>query len=86
MAEQTLPSLESRQSLLALLSENGLGLVILGQFVRARTIAREKLMHVKLETEEGRMEGLKLQGQAAGFDLGIDLIFDIANYQPEEIF
>jgi len=61
-----------------------MGLVLLAQLIRARTIAREKLAAIPLE--EGQLainKGLKLQGQMKGFDLAIDVIFDLANFEEE---
>jgi len=63
------------------LDPGGLGRVLLGELIRARTIAREKLAQLPLENgQEAINIGLKLQGQMKGLDLAIDIIFDLANW------
>jgi hypothetical protein len=63
------------------LDQGGLGRVLLAEYIRARTIAREKLAQLPLENgQEAINVGLKLQGQMKGLDLAIDIIFDLANW------
>lgn len=54
-------------------------MVLLGQLLRAREIAREKIAKMDLVKDEGVKSALRLQGQIAGIDLCIDEIFDLAN-------
>lgn len=68
----------------ALLRSGGVGQVILGQFLRARAIAKERMLDVNLGTEEGHRQAIQLQAQAKGLDLAINIIFDIANFGLEE--
>lgn len=67
-----------------LLQTGGVGLVLLGQLLRARSLQRERLAHVALEKDEERLMALKMQGQIKGIDLAIDIIFEIANFEPEQ--
>jgi hypothetical protein len=63
------------------LDQGGLGRALLGEYIRARTIAREKLADVPFEKgQEAMLMGVKLQGQMKGIDLCIDIIFDLANW------
>jgi hypothetical protein len=67
------------------LDQGGLGRVLLGEYIRARTIAREKLAEVPFEKgQEAMLMGVKLQGQMKGIDLCIDIIFDLANWAADQ--
>jgi hypothetical protein len=39
------------------------------------------MLVANLTTDQGRLQALQLQAQAKAFDLAIDIIFDIANYE-----
>jgi hypothetical protein len=75
---------ESREAVRSHLREEGVFLVFLGQLLRARAIAKEKLLSVGLESDEGVKKALLLQGQARGLDLAIDIVFDMANFGTEQ--
>ena len=78
------PTLEAAGQMRTHLRSEGIGLVLLGQLVRARTVSREKLSQVPFERgQEAVNLALALQGQMKGFDLAIDLIFELANYTEE---
>lgn len=83
-ALETVPSLEAAQAMRQLLSPPGVGLVLLGQLLRARDIAKENVITADLTSDHGRMMALRIQGQASGINLAIDTIFEIANYRENK--
>lgn len=83
-AENTQVTVAHRELMRHNLRTDGMALAQLGRLVQARTIAREKIAKVPLEDgEKAVLQALKLQGQIAGIDLAIDIIFDIANFEEE---
>lgn len=84
-AEGTVVTVAHREQMRHNLRTDGMALATLGRLVQARTIAREKIAKVPLEEgEKSVFQALKLQGQIAGIDLAIDVIFDIANFEEEK--
>lgn len=84
-AEQAVLTVEGRNQLRHLVSQDQVGMVLLGKLVYARTICREKIALLPLEKgQEIVQQAIKLQGQLQGIDLAIDVIFDICNFEIEE--
>ena len=80
-SEAVQPDPETSRLMRANLDQGGLGRALLGEMIRARTIAREKLADVPFEKgETAVLMGVKLQGQMKGIDLCIDIIFELANW------
>jgi hypothetical protein len=59
-------------------------LVLLGQYLRARDICSSKAVTADLTTDEGVKKTLRIQGQAAGILLCIEMIFELINYTEEK--
>jgi hypothetical protein len=58
--------------------------VLLGQFLRARDSAREVIAKADLVDEKSRLKAIRIQGQMAGIDLCIDLMFELVNFEEEK--
>ena len=58
-----------------LVSQEGIVLAALGQFLRAREICAEKTVSPDLTTDDGVRKTLRIQGQASGIMLCIEMIF-----------
>ena len=80
-ALQVVPSVDVALAVKQLLSHGGCLVVLLGQFLRARDSARERIAKSNLADETNRLRAIKDQGQMAGIDLCIDLVFDLANFE-----
>ena len=61
-----------------------MGLVLLGQYLAARDAAKEKIAVIDLTDPKGVQVALRQQGQLAGIDLCISILFDIANTGAED--
>ena len=83
-ALQTVPNRDAAQAVRQLLAHQGCLLVLLGQFLRARDSVRERIAKSNLVDEADRLRAIKTQGQMAGIDLCIDLMFDLVNFEEEE--
>lgn len=82
-ALETVPSSQASLQMRQLLSLEGVGLVLLGQLLRAKDMVTQKVMVADLANEEGRMIALRNQGIAKGFELAIDIVFEIVNFEEE---
>jgi hypothetical protein len=51
--------------------------------LRAREVCAQKVIKADLTSEDAVKKVLRIQGQASGIDLCIDIIFEIINYEPE---
>ena len=83
-ALQTVPSRGAALAVGQLLVAPGCLLVLLGQFLRARDSAREIIAKADLVDEKTRLKAIRIQGQMAGIDLCIDMVFDLANYGEDD--
>lgn len=83
-ASQTVLSHQAAIQLRQLLGQEGVGLVLLGQYLAARDAAKEKIAVIDLTDPKGVQVALRQQGQLAGIDLCISILFDIANTGAED--
>jgi hypothetical protein len=78
------PTTQAALAARQLVSQEGVLLVLLGQFLRAREICAEKTVSADLTTDDGVRKTLRIQGQASGIMLCIEMIFDLVNYNEEK--
>ena len=58
-----------------------MALVLLGQLQRAYDAVTQKVMNADLAVNEGHLIAIRNQGIAKGFELAIDIVFEIANFE-----
>lgn len=59
--------------------------MVLGQYLRAREVAANKVVTADITDDKGVKQVLRIQGQASGLDLAIQIIFDLVNEAMEKI-